>query len=169
MCRATFSAFPCKYTDIVFVYVTNDIPGGDGGAGGEGGNAGNIDISGFHQKPKFEVNNIRGGRGTEGNGMSGAYAVRHGEILELNYKYHAVLDYYLLIQKKRFWTGETAAGRDGSDGKNRLNIESPHEVKFQNSSNIVNIYKEYGKNHLVGNVLESNFNKFLTSLTTTRI
>lgn len=162
----------CQYTWHISQDGTNGKNGGYGGAGGNGGNPGNVIIVKLHQDLNIPFHNTQGSDGTEGFGGNGGKAGKHGKILEVsgmhNFYVSSPAGWYAHrdISLQQDSRGEANSGTPGLKGYNSANIMTPEAVPFLNPSYTINSYKNYLRENLSGNILESDLRDFLNLLET---
>ncbi|XP_003424252.1 uncharacterized protein LOC100680511 [Nasonia vitripennis] len=147
--------------------------GGDGGIGGKGGNSFDPIVVNLIESPKFEITVAKGEIGTAGSGGKGAAGGKQrGQLLTLDgYSLKAVSSWqsptpsykYTVVSREDL--KECSAGHEGLTGKNDAKIKKSEEVSFISlPSAVINDYKNYVRDNLSNNMMESFLRKFLDGL-----
>ncbi|OXU29345.1 hypothetical protein TSAR_008879 [Trichomalopsis sarcophagae] len=147
--------------------------GGDGGIGGKGGNSLDPIVVNLMESPKFEITIDKGAIGIGGPGGKGAAGGKQrGQLLTLDgYSLKAVSSWqsptpsykYTVVSREDL--KKCSAGHEGLTGKNDANIKESEEVSFISlPSAVINDYKNYVRDNMSNNMMESFLRKFLDGL-----
>ncbi|XP_018011522.1 uncharacterized protein LOC108668780 [Hyalella azteca] len=130
---------------------TNGGDGGDGGPKGLGGKSGDIKIVTLGGDSRITSINNDGRDGISGRGGQGGAGGKRGNSLKVKCRasYCFFIPKYSFLDEEEINGGYTLPGRNGRDGDNRTNIQSPEPAAIIDfKAEIINDYKNYARENL---------------------